>query len=182
MTFDIIYRAVPEQFESQFQAAIATPETGTASLPLESHRREFQAWELGAWSESLQRDFLERTERQADGSLRYKPEPRAWQTAFVDDVKAGRYHETGTAHPALFIVAQDLDIERVQRLPAPAPVALQPLAETIAGARREQLAAYQKNGANVRIAPIANASHYVFVDHSRDVAALMIRFLEETSQ
>jgi hypothetical protein len=58
-----------------------------------SHRREFQAWELGTWSPALERDFQEQTEKSPDGTLRHRQPPAGWQQAFIEDVKQGRYYE-----------------------------------------------------------------------------------------
>jgi hypothetical protein len=71
LTFDIIYTGVPEQFEPKFEAAIAAHNTKSTRLSLESHRRAFQARELGTWSAALERDFEEQTEKPSDGALRY---------------------------------------------------------------------------------------------------------------
>jgi len=180
VTFDIIYTGVPEQFESKFQAAIASQNTTTVQFSLESHRREFEAWELGTWSAALEREFREQTETSADGTLRYRPLPEGWQRAFIEDVGRGRYHETAITHPALFFVARDLDIERLKQFPPGLQHDLRPMAEAVGRARAEQIADYQKNGPHVRVVWLDKASHYLFVDRARDVAARMVSFLEET--
>ena len=112
----------------------------------------------------------------------YRLPPEGWQRAFIDDVKAGHYYETALTHPALFFVAQNLDLERIKQFPTNVQRELQPLAEAVARARGEQIAAYQKNGPHVRIVSLENASHYLFVDRARDVAARMLSFVEETSR
>jgi pimeloyl-ACP methyl ester carboxylesterase len=180
VTFDIIYTDVPEQFESKFYAAIAAQTTGPAWVSLESHRREFQAWELGTWSRALERDFQERTEKSPDGTLRYRQLPEEWQQAFVEDVKQGRYYETAITHPAIFFVARDLDIGRLKQFPPDVQRELRPMAETIRKARTEQISRYQKNGSHVRVVWLEDASHYLFVDHARELARQMSDFLIET--
>jgi len=174
VTFDIIYAGVPDEFESTFGSALALPK---ASLSLESYRREFEAWELGTWSAALEQDFLARTERAPDGSLRFRRSPPEWQRAFVDDVTEKRYHGTTVTHPALFLVADDLDRARVRRLEPTWRRQLDSMADLIARARRDQLAAYQKNGPHVRVVPLQGASHYLFVDRAGDVADEMLRLL-----
>jgi pimeloyl-ACP methyl ester carboxylesterase len=179
VTFDIIYTGVPEQFEPKFQAAIAARKTSGSRLSLESHRREFEAWELGTWSAGLERDFEEQTEKSAGGALRYRDLPEGWQQAFIEDLRQGRYYETTITHPALFFVARDLDMERLKQFPPDVQRGLRPMAEAIRRARAEQIARYQKNGAHVRVEWLDNASHYLFVDKARDVAARILSFVEE---
>jgi pimeloyl-ACP methyl ester carboxylesterase len=180
VTFDIIYAGVPQQFESKFHAAIAAQDKSPVELSLESHRREFQAWEPGTWSPALERDFQEQTEKSEDGSLRYRRLPDGWQQAFVEDVKQGRYYETSISHPAIFFVARALDIERLKQFPPDVQRELRPMAEAIRRARTEQIARYQKNGSHVRIIWMERASHYLFVDRAREVAEQMLTFLVET--
>lgn len=182
VTFDIIYTEVPEEFESKFHAAIAAQNKSPVQLSLESHRREFQAWELGTWSPALERDFQEQTEKSADGTLRYRRLPEGWQLAFVEDVKQGRYHETAISHPAIFFVALDLDIERLKQFPRDVQRELRPMAEAIRRARTEQIARYQKNGSHVRVVWLEDASHYPFVDRARELAEQMLTFLVETQK
>ena len=98
VTFDIIYTGVPEQFESKLEAAIASRNATTEPLSLQSHRREFEAWELGTWSPALERDFREQTETSADGTVRYRQQPHGWQQAYIEDVNAGRYYETADSN------------------------------------------------------------------------------------
>jgi pimeloyl-ACP methyl ester carboxylesterase len=180
VTFDIIYTGVPEQFDSKFGAAISSRVGSTGALSLQSHRREFEAWELGTWSAALEREFREQTDVLADGTVRYRREPEGWQRAFVDDVKAGRYYETAITHPALFFVARNLDLERVKQFRPEVQRQLRPLAETVARERIEQMARYQKNGPHIRVVWLDKASHYLFVDQARQVAALMLGLLEGT--
>jgi pimeloyl-ACP methyl ester carboxylesterase len=182
VTFDIIYTGVPEQFESRFEAAIGAQNTTSTRLSLESHRREFQTWELGTWSAALERDFEEQTEKSADGALRYRGRPDGWQQAFVEDVRQGRYYETEITHPALFFVARDLDMERLKQFPTEVQRELLPMAEAIRRARAAQIARYQKNGPHVQIEWLENASHYLFVDKAREVAARMMNFLDEANR
>jgi pimeloyl-ACP methyl ester carboxylesterase len=179
VTFDIIYADVPEQFESKFQAAIAAQNPTAPHLSLESHRREFQAWELGTWSAALERDFEEQTEKSANGVLRYRDLPEGWQRAFIEDVRQGRYYETAITHPALFFVARDLDLERLKQFPPEVQNGLRPMAEAIRRARADQIARYQRNGAHVRVEWLEHASHYLFVDKARDVAARLSSFVDE---
>lgn len=174
VTFDIIYRGVPDAFESAFGTALALP---PAPLSLASYRKEFEAWELGTWSAALEQDFHARTERAPDGSLRFRLVPPDWQRAFGEDVTAGRYHSTTITHPALFLIAQDLDRHRITRLPSDAQRQLGPLVDQIARARRDQLTAYRENGPHVRVVPLEGASHYLFVDRARDVAKEMLQWL-----
>jgi len=181
VTFDIIHTGVPQQFESKLEAAIASSRSSISDqLSLDSHRREFEAWELGTWSASLDRDFREQTETAADGSLRYRRLPEGWQPTFVDDVNAGRYYETAITHPALFFVARNLDLERLKQFPPETQRELKPLAEAIARARVEQIAAYQRNGSHVRVLWLDKGSHYLFIDRAPEVAARMLSFLAET--
>jgi pimeloyl-ACP methyl ester carboxylesterase len=180
VTFDIIYRDVPDKFESKFHAAMAAQNTSPVQLSLESQRREFEAWELGTWSPALERDFQEQTEKSADGTLRYRRLPDGWQQAFVEDVKQGRYYETAISHPAIFFVARDLDIERLKQFPPDVQRELRPMAEAIRRARIEQIARYKKNGSHVRVVWMERASHYLFVDRAREVAKQMLTFLVQT--
>lgn len=177
ITLDIIYAGVPDAFEERFQTAISRALPASSALSLESHRREFQAWELGAWSGALEHDFRERTETLADGTARFRRQHRDWQRTFVADVTAGRYHETALFHDALFIVAQDLDRRRVRQLPASEQRELAPMADAIAAARQEQLAQFAKSGTRLQVDAV-EGSHYLFVDRPAEVAALMIAFLE----
>ena len=131
VTFDIIYDDVPDQFEAEFQEALGAT---APSLSLESYRRDFEAWELGTWSPALERDFVERTESLPDGTIRYRSQPPEWQHAFIEDVRAGRYHETAIACPALFFVAHELDLQRIKQFPAARQRVLRPMAEAIAQA------------------------------------------------
>jgi len=181
VTFDTIYSGVPQQFESKFQAAIASRSSTSDRLSLDSHRREFEAWELGTWSLSLEREFREQTETAADGRLRYRRLPEGWQQTFVDDVNAGRYYETAITHPALFFVARNLDLERIKQFAPETQRELKPMAEAIARARVEQIAAYQRNGPHIRVVWLDKASHYPFIDRAPEVAARMLSFLRETS-
>jgi len=181
VTFDIIYTGVPKRFESKVQAAIASHST-TDRLSLESHRREFEAWELGTWSPTLEREFREQTEISAEGTLRYRQHPQGWERVFIDDVNAGRYYEITITHPALFFVAQNLDLEQLKQFPSDVQRGLPPMAEAVVHARAEQIARYQKNGAHVRVVWLKKASHYLFVDRAREVAERMLTFLDETSR
>lgn len=180
VTFDIIYKDVPDAFESAFSSALELP--AEVPLSLASHRREFEAWELGTWSVALEQDFHARTERAPDGSLRFRPVPPDWHRAFREDVGAGRYHSTTVTHPALFLVAQDLDRHRVARLPSDAQRSLSRVVDEITRARQAQLAAFRENGRHVRIVPLAGASHYLFVDHARDVAEEILRWIGPSSR
>lgn len=177
ITLDIIYAGVPDAFEERFQAAISSALPPASPLSLDSYRRRFQAWELGAWSAALEKDFLERTERRTDGTIGFRRQHPDWQKAFAADVTAGRYHENALSHDALFIVAQDLDRRRVRQLPASEQRELLPMADAIAAARREQLAQFAKNGTRPQVAAV-EGSHYLFVDRPAEVAALMISFLD----
>lgn len=103
--------------------------------------------------------------------------PPDWQRAFREDVGAGRYHSASVKHPALFLVAQDLDRRRVARLPSDAQRPLSRLVDEITRARQAQLAAYRENGPHVKVVPLEGASHYLFVDHARDVADEMLRWI-----
>lgn len=180
VTFDIIYTDVPEQFESKFHAAIPAQDKSPVQLSLETHRREFQAWELGTWSSALERDFQEQTEKPPDAALRYRRLPEGWQEAFVEDVKQGRYYETAITHPAIFFVARDLDIGRLKQFSPDVQRELRPMAETIRKARTEQIARYQRNGSHVRVVWLEDASHYLFVDRAQEVAKQMSDFLVQT--
>jgi pimeloyl-ACP methyl ester carboxylesterase len=182
VTFDTIYTGVPDDFGRKFGAAMASLNPAKAPLSLESYRRGFEAWELGTWSSGLERDFREQTETSVDGTLRYRRQPEGWQRAFFDDVKAGRYYETSITHPALFFAARNLDFERMKQFPPDVQRELRPLAEAVTRARSEQMAAYQKNGPHVRVVWLDEASHYMFIDRAREVAARMLSFLEETTR
>lgn len=178
VTFDIVYAGVPDDFDSKMEHAVAA-KTGTATrISLDSHRRSFQAWELGTWSRALECEFHRKTERQVDETLRYRARPPGWQMAFADDMKAGRYFETAIQHPALFFVAQDLDLNRIRQFPLALQTQLRPLAQAVAQARRQQIKEFQRNGPHVRIKWMPHASHYLFIDRAKEVADLMIRFLQ----
>lgn len=86
------------------------------------------------------------------------------------------HFETEINHPALMFVAVDLDLERIRRLPADQQGELRPMAEAVVKARRDQIATYQRNGSHVRVVLMRRASHYLFVDRAREVAAEMIAF------
>jgi hypothetical protein len=59
---------------------------------------------------------------------------------------------------------------------------LEPMAEDIARARVEQMAAYQKNGPHTQVVWLEKASHSLFVDRAREVAASMLKLLDQTNQ
>lgn len=178
VALDIIYAGVPDKFEAGMQEAIDAAAPAAEGL-MERHRREFRAWELGTWSPSLERDLLEQTELGADGRRRFHPAADGWMRAFVSDVKAGLYHEQATTHPTLFIVADDLDLNRVKQLPPKHRATLEPMAREIQRARRVQLDGYRRSGARVQVIALPGASHYLFVDRSRDVAKHMVTFLAQ---
>ena len=180
VAFDIVYTGVPDGFEPKMEAAIASKTGSSGKLSVESHRRTFQAWELGAWSRALERDFQEQTELSTDGGLRYRRRPPEWQKAFVEDMKAGRYFETGIRHPALLFVAEDLDLERIRQLSGDQQRELRPMAEAVAKARRIQIESYQRNGPHVRVVVMPKTSHYPFVDRRREVATQMLQFLRSS--
>lgn len=117
-------------------AAIASKIGATGNLSVESHRLGFKAWELRAWSATLEREFHEQTELTSDGELRFRRPPPEWQHAFVEDMQAGRYFETTIRHPALLFFAQDLDLERSRQFSADQQRELRPMAEAIVQARR----------------------------------------------
>lgn len=178
VAFDIVYTGVPDAFEARMEAAIASKANPHGKVSLESHRLAFQAWELGAWSVALEREFQEQTQVTADGNLRYRQRPPEWQKAFVDDMQAGRYFETAIAHPTLLFVAEDLDLERIRQFSADQQRELRPLAEAVVRARRRQIASYQRNGSHVQVVLMPKTSHYPFIDRTREVAAQMLAFLE----
>lgn len=96
-------------------------------------------------------------------------------------MNAGRYYETAITHPALFFVAGNLDLERIKQFAPETQRELKPMAEAIARARVEQIAAYQRNGPHIRVVWLDKASHYPFIDRAPEVAARMLGFLSETS-
>ena len=178
ITFDIVYSGIPGELEPAFAKAIATHLNLKDQLTLESARREFQAWELGAWSAALERNLREITEPTDNGGVRYKARPAGWQKAFVDDMNAGRYFETTISHRSLFIVADRLDHERLVQFPEETRRQVRPLADAVSAARRTQPGAYQANGPHVEIASLPATSHYPFVDRTQTVAELVLRFLD----
>jgi pimeloyl-ACP methyl ester carboxylesterase len=184
VTFDIVYTGVPDGFGPKMEAAIASRlghggkrALEARKLSLESHRQEFQAWELGAWSPALEQEFQEQTEVGTDGSVRYRRRPPEWQMAFSEDMQAGRYFETTITHPALLIFAQDLDLERIRQFSADQQRDLRPMAEAIGKARHNQINSYRRNGAHVRVVLMRKTSHYPFVDRTHDVVKQMLDFL-----
>jgi pimeloyl-ACP methyl ester carboxylesterase len=174
--FDIVYAGVPDELEGALSRAIGSIVGAANSATLDAMRREFRAWELGAWSPALERNLLETTESRADGSVRYKPRPAGWQRAFVDDIKAGRYFETTMTHPALMFFAADLDLQRITQFSRATQDELRPLAEASSAARRAQIAAYQRNGSHVEVV-VMPSSHYPFVDRSEEVASRLLKFV-----
>ena len=177
VAFDIVYTNVPDDYDAKMQSAISSKTNVGQKLSLESHRLEFQAWELGAWSAALEREFQEQTEVTANGGLRYRRRRPEWQKAFVEDMRAGRYFETEIKHPALLFVAEDLDLERIHQFAADQQRELRPIAEAVAKARRSQIESYRRNGPHVRVVLMPKASHYLFVDRTREVATQMLEFL-----
>lgn len=180
VAFDIVYTNVPDDYEPKMQAAITSKTSLGAKLSLESHRLEFQAWELGAWSAAFEREFQEQTEVTADGDLRYRRRPLEWQKAFVEDMQAGRYFETEIKHPALLFVAEDLDLERIRQFSADQQRELRQIAEAVVKARRIQIESYQRNGRHVRVVLMPKTSHYPFVDRRGEVATQMLEFLRSS--
>ena len=75
------------------------------------------------------------------------------------------------------LVAQDLDRLRIGQLQPHTRRQLDLMVDQIARARQDQLTAYRENGPHVRVVAIEGASHYLFVDHARDVADEMLRWL-----
>lgn len=177
VTFDVVYKGVPDQFEARMEQAIASKVGPQHPLSAESHRANFEAWELGVWSDGLKREFYEQTEQQGDGSLRYRRRRPEWQAAFVEDMKSGLYFDARLHCPALFFVAQDLDLNRVRQFPPAQQRDLLPMARAIRDARRKQVKAFQRNGAHVQVIWMKNASHYLFIDRAPAVAKEMIKFL-----
>ena len=175
--FDIVYSGVPDQFEARMEQAIAAKMGPEGPLTVETHRASFKAWELGVWSDGLEREFREQTERLADGSLRYRRRRSEWQAAFAEDMKSGFYFESRVQCPALFFVARDLDLNRVRQFPAMQQRDLLPMARAIRAARRRQMKAFQQNGGHVQVIWMKNASHYLFVDHAQAVARKMMQFV-----
>lgn len=167
--FDPIYEGVPDGFEAKMEGAVTAKLGQRGPLSPESHRARFQAWELGAWSDGLAREFREQTETLPGGGVRYRPRPKAWQAAFVEDIRAGRYFETTTRHPTLIFAAKNLDLERIRQFPRSVQRELCPMAEAIGEARRAQIDRFRRNGSNVRVKWMARTSHYPFVDRERDV-------------
>lgn len=178
VTFDIVYTGVPDGFERKMDAAITGKLYPQGQLSLEKHRLLFEAWELGTWSPALEREFREQIEVEMDGSIRYRRRPAGWQTAFLEDMKGGRYFETAIAHPALMFFAQDLDLERIRQFSEDQERELRPMAEAVVKARRNQIGSYARNGSHVRVVLMRKASHYLFIDRSREVAARMLEFLQ----
>jgi pimeloyl-ACP methyl ester carboxylesterase len=70
-------------------------------------------------------------------------------------------------------------MERLKQCSTEVQRELRPMGEAIRRARAEQIARYQKNGPHVQIEWLENASHYLFVDKPRDVAARMMNLLDE---
>lgn len=178
VTFDIVYRGVPDAFESLMDNAIKAKTGAVIPISLDSHRRSFQAWELGVWSPALECEFHQTTETQADGSLEYRARPAGWQSAFVDDMKAGRYYETAIQVPALFFVARDLDLHRIRQFPIEQRRQLRPLAQAVIRERRQQIDDFKHNGPHVKIKWVPHASHYLFIDRANEVAAQTMAFLQ----
>ncbi len=177
VTFDIVYSGVPDEFGARMEQAIASKLGPQGPLSAESHRARFEAWELGVWSDGLEREFREQAEPQEDGSLRYRGRNSGWQAAFVGDMRNGLYSEARVQHRALFFVAQDLDLNRVRQFSTTRQRDLLPMAKAIREARRKQVKAFQRNGAHVQVIWLKNASHYLFVDNAQTVAKEMMRFL-----
>jgi len=182
VTFDLVYAGVPPEFESQMDAAIRTKVGAAPGVSLRTHRQVFQAWELGAWSNALECEFHQQTVRHPDGSLKYRARPPQWQAAFAGDMQAGRYFESEIQHPALHLLARDLDRERMRQFPPAQQRALRPLVEAIEKARAQQVRALERNGPHVQVVWMAQASHYLFLDRAPEVASRVRQFLQSTAR
>lgn len=174
--FDTVYSYVADGLEEQMGAAIARRVGGDPDGSADLHRRYHEAWELGSWSSSLDRNLHETYAVGPNGALEARGAPEFW-TAFRADMKAGRYLETRIVHPALMFFAVDLDAERLKQFDGETRARLRPLAEETDRRRRGQIEEFRKNGSHVRIVEMPATAHYCFVHKPQDVIREMRAFL-----
>jgi pimeloyl-ACP methyl ester carboxylesterase len=178
--FDSVYSYIAPGLEERMSAAIARRIGGRPNDSLEHQRRFHEAWELGAWSAAMGRNLRETFTVSPEGALKALAPPE-WWTAFRMDMEAGLYFETQISHPALMFFAVDLDQERLKQFDEMTRAELRPLAVETDGRRRDQIQAFRKNGAHVRIMEMTAAAHYCFVHKPQEVIRAMRDFLEGQS-
>jgi pimeloyl-ACP methyl ester carboxylesterase len=174
---DTVYSHVAPGYSEQLGAEIRRRISGNPNGSVTLFRRYHEGWELGAWSTAMDRNLRETHELAEDGSLRPRG-AKEWRSAFIEDMKAGRYFETRISHPALMVFAVDLDQERVRQIDEPAQTALRPLAVETDRRRREQIEAFRKNGSHVQIVEMSATAHYCFLHRPDEVIQELRRFLK----
>jgi pimeloyl-ACP methyl ester carboxylesterase len=175
--FDSVYSYIAPELEDRVGAAITRRLGGGPDDSADLHRRHHEAWELGAWSASMDRDLRE-TYAVSPGGLLRPVAASEWWSAFGADMKAGRYFETVISHPALMFFAVDLDQERLKQFDATTRAELRPLAEETDRRRREQIEEFKRNGPHVRVIEMPGTAHYCFVHKPQEVIRDMRRFLQ----
>ncbi len=75
------------------------------------------------------------------------------------------------------IFAMDTDDDRVSRSPKSARNELEPLAHLTEQRRREEIAEFRRNSANVQIVELRHTSHYCFAQRPETVSRLIASFL-----
>lgn len=174
--FDSVYSYIAPGLEEQMTAAIARRIGGRPNDSTEHQRRFHQAWELGAWSEAMDRNLRETFRASTKGVLKALAPPE-WWAAFRTDMEAGRYFETQIFHPSLMFFAVDLDQERLKQFDDTTRAELRALAVETDRRRRDQIEEFRKNGAHVRIVEMTATAHYCFVHKPQEVIRAMREFL-----
>ena len=173
---DFVYSYVAPGFEEQLGRAITRRVAGDPDDSAALHKQHHQAWELGAWSAAMDRNFRETYTVAPDGTLRGVGAP-GWWTAYRSDMKAGRYFETLISHPTLMFFSVDLSQERLRQFDEETRAEIRPLAEDTDLRRREQIEEFKKNGSHVRIIEMSGTAHYCFVHKPQEVIRAMRQFL-----
>ena len=180
VVFDSVYSYIAPGLEERVGAAITRRLGGDPDDSADLHRRYHEAWELGAWSASMDRNLRETYAVSADGVLRPVGAPE-WWSAFRADMNAGRYFETRISHPTLMFFAVDLDQERLKQFDEVTRADIRPLAEETDRRRQVQIEEFRKNGPLVRIIEMPATAHYCFVHKPQDVIREMRNFLLQES-
>ncbi|MEW5976251.1 MAG: alpha/beta hydrolase [Acidobacteriota bacterium] len=178
--FDTVYSYVAPDLEGKIDSAIVDRIGGSPRTSFDLMRRSETLWELGSWSEARQRNLRE-IFTETDSGLK-SVTPPAWLKAFDADMVAGRYFETGVAHPALMIFSKNLDQERVNQFSQATRDALASSVAETAESRSKQMKEFQANGPHIKVVEMEGTGPYCFVHKPREVIRLMREFLVRSTR
>jgi pimeloyl-ACP methyl ester carboxylesterase len=166
---DTVYGYVAPGLDEKLGAAIGKAVT---RVPMPEQRKaRARLWELGAWSDAMDRNLAE---------SRHAATPPEWRREVDRDMQAGLYFDTRIAHPALMIFAMDTDRDRARQFDQRTQRELQPLIDDTEKHRRAEIRKFRGNGPRVRVVEMRHTAHYCFVQRPAEVARRIAEFVADT--